>query len=96
MESRSKTFSTTYVCFEHALHEKRLQKTLLERQFKLSGLLQYSLLILKDPNVSVVTCLHISHLVSPHDLQQPFLFSKSAAFALTRMFFKILALLTQL
>ena len=80
-------------CFEHALYGKRYT-TLLERQFKLSGLMQYSLLVLKDLNVSVVTtCFHISYLVPPHDLQQPFFFSRGATFALTRMSFKLVALL---
>ena len=80
-------------CFEDDLYEKRFT-TLLERQFKLSGLIQYYLWVLKDLNVSVVTtCLHISHLVPPHDLQQPFFFSRGATFALTRMPFKLLALL---
>ena len=56
--------------------------------------MQYSLWVLKDLNVSVVTtCLHISHLVPPHDLQQPFFFSRGAIFALRRMAFKLLALL---
>ena len=76
-------------CFEHSLHEKRYT-TLLERQLKLSGLMQYSLWVVKDLNVLVVTtCLHISHLVPPHDLQQPFFFSRGATFALTRMSFKL-------
>ena len=58
-------------CFEHALHEKRYT-TLLERQFKLLGFIEYYLCVLKDLNVSVVkTCLHISLLVPPHGLQQP-------------------------
>ena len=79
--------------FEHALHEKRYS-TLLERQFKLSGLIQYSLFVLKDLNASVVTtCLHISHLVPLHGLQQPFFFSRGATFALTRISFKLFAVL---
>ena len=57
--------------------------------------MQSSLLVLKDLNVSVVTtCLHVSQLVPPDDLQQSF-FSKDyfATFALTRMSFKVLVLL---
>ena len=64
------------------------------RQFKLLGLMQYSLLVMKDLNVSAFTTrLHISHLVLPHDLQQPFFFSKGATFAVIGMSFKLLALL---
>ena len=75
-------------CFEHALHEKRYT-TLLERQFKLSGLIQYSLCVLKDLNVSVVTtCLHITHVVPPHDLQHLFFFTTGTTFALTRISFR--------
>ena len=33
---------------------------------------------------------HISHLVHPYDLQEPFFFSRSATFALTRISFKAL------
>ena len=80
-------------CLEHVLHEKSYT-TLLERQFKLASFMWYSLWVLKDLNVSVLTtCLHISHLVPPHDLQEPFFFSSGAAFALTRISFKLLALL---
>ena len=50
-----------------------------------------SLWVTKDLKVSIVTrSLHISHLFLPHDLQEPFFFS---TFALTRIFFKLLALL---
>ena len=67
---------------------------LLESQFKLLSLMQYSLWVLRDLNISVVsTCLYILHLVPPHDLQQPFLFSRGATFCLTRLSFKFLALL---
>ena len=67
---------------------------MLGRQFKLLGLMQYFLLAVKDLNVSVVTaCLHISHLVPPSDLQQPFFFLRGPSFALTRMSFKVLAFL---
>ena len=60
----------------------------------LSGLMQYSLWVLKDLNVSVeTTCLHISLLVPPHDLQEPFFFSRGAAFAFTRISLKLLAFL---
>ena len=63
-------------CLEHILHEKRYT-TLLERQFKLFGFMQCSFWILQDLNVSIVTrCFHISHHVPPHDLQQPFFFSR--------------------
>ena len=76
---------------EHVLHEKRYT-TLLEQQFKLSGLMQYSLWVLKDLNVSLVTtCVHISHRIPPRDLMEPFLFSRGATFALTRLSFKRLA-----
>ena len=69
-------------------------KILWGQQFTLSGLLQYSLWVLKDPNVSVVTSyFHILHLVHPHDLQEPFFFSRGAIFALTRIYFKLLAFL---
>ena len=79
--------------FKHALREKRCT-TLLERQFKLLDLIQYSRCVLKDLNASVViTCLYISHLVPPHGLQQPFFFSRGATFALTRISFKLFALL---
>ena len=95
IEFRSKTFNTTCVV-EHAFHEKRYT-TLLERQFKLSGLIKYSPWVLKDLNVSVVTrCLYISHLVCTNDLQQPFFFSRGATFAITRISFKLLALLNQI
>ena len=64
---------------------------LLEQQFKLLGLFQYSLWVLKGLNVSLVTiCFNISHLVPPHDLQQS---SRDANFAPTRISFKPLALL---
>ena len=54
----------------------------------------YSLWVLKDLNVSVATtCLHISHLVPPHDLREHFFFSRGTNFALTRISFKLLALL---
>ena len=82
-----------FYCLEHALHEKRY-RPLLERKFKLSGFVQYSLWVLKDLNVSVVTtCFHFSHLVLPHDLHEPFFLSRGATFALTRLSFKLLALL---
>ena len=78
------------LCLEHVLHEKRYT-TLLERQFKLSGLMQYSLWVLKDLNVLVVTsCLHISNLVPLHDLQEVFFFSTGATIALRRISFKLL------
>ena len=80
-------------CLEHVLHEKRYTK-LWEQQFKLSDLIQYSLWVLKDLDVSVVTtCLHISHLVPPHHLPELFSFSRGSTFALTRISFKLLALL---
>ena len=60
----------------------------------------FSLIVMKffipgfDLNVSVVTtCLHILHLAPPHHLQETFLFSRGATFALTRILFKLLALL---
>ena len=88
VEFRSKTFSTTCVLFLTCFVWKKIQ------QFKLLSLMQYSLWLLKDLNVSVVTtCLHISHLAPPHDLLQPFFFSRGATFTLTRMSFKLLALL---
>ena len=56
--------------------------------------MQYFLWVLKDLIVSLLTtCLHISHLVPPPDLQEPFFFSRGATFALTRISFKLLALL---
>ena len=79
-------------CLVHVLHEKRYT-TLLEQHFKLSDLMQYSLWVLRDHNVSVVTCLHILQLVPPHDLQKPFFSSRGAIFAITRISFKLLALL---
>ena len=82
-------------CLKHVLHEKRYT-TLLEHQFKLSGLMQYSLWVLKVLNFSVVTkVLHILHLVPlpPYDLQEPFFFSRGANFALIGISFKLLALL---
>ena len=89
VESRSKTFSTTCLLFWAFFAWKKIT-TLLERQLKLSGLMQYSLWVVKDLNVLVVTtCLHISHLVPPHDLQQPFFFSRGATFGLKRMSFKL-------
>ena len=70
------------------MHEKRYA-TLLEQQFKLLGLMKYSLWVLKDLNVSLVTTwVHISHRIPPHDLMEPFLFSRGATFALTRLPFK--------
>ena len=49
---------------------------------------------MKDLNVSVVTiCLHVPRLQASHDLQQPFFFSNGATLALTRISFKLLALL---
>ena len=82
---------------EHVLHEKRYT-TLLEQQFKLSGLMQYSLWVLKDLRSTkiyyvslVTTCVHILHRRPPHDLMEPFLFSRGATFALTRLSFKRLA-----
>ena len=57
-------------------HEKRYP-TLLERQFKLLGLMQYSLWIMKDLNFSVATiCLHILHLILLHNLQKRFSFQE--------------------
>ena len=60
----------------------------------------FSLIVMKffipgfDLNVSVVTtCLDILHLVPPHHLQETFSFSRGATFALTRISFKLLALL---
>ena len=51
-------------CFEHILHKKECT-TLLERHFKLSGLTQYYLWVMKDLKVSVdTTCLPILHLES--------------------------------
>ena len=65
----------------------------MERKFKLLGLMQFYLWIVKDLNVSVITtCLHISHQVPSHDLQEAFFFS-GGTFALTRISFKFLALL---
>ena len=59
-----RNFSTTCVLFEDALFQK-IFITFLEQQFKLSGLMQYSLCVLIDLNNSVVTiCLHILLLVS--------------------------------
>ena len=56
--------------------------------------MQHTLWVLKNLNASLVTTsLHISHLLPPHDLQEPFFFSSSATFALTRISFKLLALL---
>ena len=56
--------------------------------------MQFSLLVLKDLKVSVVTtCLQILHLVPSHDLQQLFFFSRGATLALRRMSLKLLALL---
>ena len=93
VKSRSETFRTTCVLFRTCFAWKRYT-TLLEWQFKLSGLMQYSLWVLKGVNVSVVTtCLHISHLVHPHDLQEPFFFSRDATLTLTRILFKLLAIL---
>ena len=55
------------------------------------GLMQYSLWVL-NLNVSVfITCLHISHLVPSHDLQQPSFFSRGATLALARKSLKFLA-----
>ena len=60
------------------------------------GLMQYSLWVL-NLNVSVfITCLHISHLVPSHDLQQPSFFSRGATLALTRKSLKFLAFLNQI
>ena len=65
----------------------------MERKFKLLGLMQFYLWILKDLNVSVITtCLHIFQQVPSHDLQEAFFFSRGT-FALTRISFKFLALL---
>ena len=56
--------------------------------------MQYYLWVLKDVDISVViTCLHISHLVPPRDLQEPMFILRGATFALTRISFKRLALL---
>ena len=57
-------------------------------------IMQYFLWELKDLNVSVATsCLHISYVIPPNDLQQPFLFSRGATFDLSRTSFKRLAFL---
>ena len=94
--------STQIENFQHYLHiflnmlctKKEHCTILLEPQFKLLSLMQYSLQVLRDLNISVVsTCLYILHLVLPHDRQQPFLFSRGATFCLTRLPFKFLALL---
>ena len=78
-------------CFEHALHEKRYA-ALLEWQFRLLGLMQCSLWVLKDLNLSVAaTYLHISHLKPLHDLQQPLFFLRGVNLVLRRMLFKLLA-----
>ena len=92
VKSRSKTFRTTFVLFRTCFAWKKIHNIV--GTTVQSGLIQYSLWVLKDLNVSVVTtCLHISHLVPPHDLQEPFFFSRGATFALTRISFKHLALL---
>ena len=81
-------------CLEHVFFSEKRYATLLERQFKLSGLMQYYPWVLKDVNVLLVTtCLHISHLLAPHDLREPFFFSRRATMALTRISFKLLGLL---
>ena len=85
VESRSKVFSATYLLFWAFFVWKKCT-TFLQQQFKLSG---YSLWVLKDLNVSVVTeFLHILHLISPHNLQQPFFFSRGATFTLERLLSK--------
>ena len=93
VESRSKTFNTTCVLF-WSLFAWKSHGTLLERYFKLLGLMQYSFWALKDKNIVLVTtCLHLLYLVPPHDLQQPFFFSRGATFALIRMSFKFFTFL---
>ena len=88
VESRSKVFSATCLLFWAFFVWKKCT-TLLQQQFKLSGLMQYCLWVLKDLNVSVVTeCLHILHLISSHNLQQPFFFSRGATFTLKRLLSK--------
>ena len=95
VESRLNTFSATcllfWTCFAW---QKHAEQTFQEQWFKLSGLMQYSPWVLKDLIVSVViTLLYILYLALPHNLQQPFFFSRVATFALTRNTSKLLALL---
>ena len=78
-------------CLEHALHGKRYT-ILLESQFKLLRLIEYSPWVLKDLNVSVVTrCWHISQLLFAWSTTASLFFPRKTALALTRLSFKILA-----
>ena len=87
VKSRAKTFSTPCVLFRACFAWKKIHN--IAAAIKLSGLIQYSLGVLKDLNVSVVTTrLHISHVEPPHDLKHPFFFTRVATFALTRISFR--------
>ena len=78
-------------CLEHDLHGKRYT-ILLESQFKLLRLIEYSPWVLKDLNVSVVTrCWHISQLLFAWSTTASLFFPRKTALALTRLSFKILA-----
>lgn len=66
-----------YLCTVCSLLWTERYTTLLEPEFRLLSLMQYSLLVLTGLNVSVVTTfLHIPHLLTLHDLKQPFFFSR--------------------
>ena len=87
LKYRAKTFSTPCVLFRACFAWKKIHN--IAGTIKLSGLIQYSLCVLKDLNVSVVTtCLHITHVVPPHDLQHLFFFTTGTTFALTRISFR--------
>ena len=59
VKSRSETFSTTCVLFWTCFAWKEIVALLLEQRFKLSGLMQCYLWVLKNLNVSVaITYLH--------------------------------------
>ena len=92
VESRAKTFSTSCVFFLTFFARRKT------RNIAGTAVQAVGLNAIFPLGTEICKCfgsnnMHISHLVPPHDLQQPLFFSRVATLALTKMSFKLLALL---